>query len=57
MTKTTIAAPVSATATAAEDARRADRAIARADEGATELRPLADWALVLVGGGEMSPDW
>lgn len=57
MTKTTIAASVSATAVAAEDVRRAEGAPARREEGAAELRPLADWALVLVGGGEMTPDW
>ncbi len=24
---------------------------------ATDLRPLADWELVMAGGGETTPDW
>jgi hypothetical protein len=33
-----------------------DEALSR-DPGASEPRALADWELVMVGGGDMTPDW
>ncbi len=27
------------------------------DASADEPRPLADWELVMVGGGDMTPEW
>lgn len=56
MTKTTIvSAASSANANAA--VRRAEASQPRREEPASEPRALADWELVLVGGGDMSPDW
>lgn len=59
MTKTPIVSAVSPLASAAttEAARRTDAPLARREDAAAGPRLLADWELVLVGGGETTPNW